>query len=64
MTLHPLTSKGGAFVLKLGLVFKQKNHPLDGFFVCIYGAPENEGRIFGVFIRDSKGEAKRVGDTF
>ena len=22
MTLHPLTSKGGAFVLKLGLVFK------------------------------------------
>ena len=23
MTLHPLTSKGGAFVLKLGLVFKK-----------------------------------------
>ena len=22
MTLHPLTTKGGAFVLKLGLVFK------------------------------------------
>ena len=24
MTLHPLASKGGAFVLKLGLVFKTK----------------------------------------
>ena len=24
MTLHPLTSKGGAFVLKLGFVFKTK----------------------------------------
>ena len=24
MTLHPLTSKGGAFVLKLGLVFNKK----------------------------------------
>ena len=23
MTLHPLASKGGAFVLKLGLVFKE-----------------------------------------
>ena len=26
MTLHPLSSKGGAFVLKLGLVFKRKDH--------------------------------------
>ena len=27
MTLHLLSSKGGAFVLKLGLVFKKKAHP-------------------------------------
>ena len=26
MTLHPLTSKGGACVLKLGLVFNKKGH--------------------------------------
>ena len=28
MTLHPLTSKGGAFVSKLGSVFKAKGTPL------------------------------------
>ena len=33
MTLHLLSSKGGAFVLKLGLVFKKKAHPNGvGFF--------------------------------
>ena len=33
-TLHPLTSKGSAFVLKLGLVFKTKILSA-GFSVCI-----------------------------
>jgi hypothetical protein len=33
MPLHPLISKGGAFVLKLGLVFKQKDHPRGGLSV-------------------------------
>ena len=28
MTLHPLSSKGGAFVLKLGLVFKNKSREI------------------------------------
>lgn len=34
MTLHPLTSKGGAFVLKLGSVFKKGLEPnaLQAFF--------------------------------
>jgi hypothetical protein len=34
MTLHPLASKGGAFVLKLGLVFKNKKsrHRRDSLF--------------------------------
>ena len=34
MTLHPLASKGGAFVLKLGLVFKRKSSTERlGFFL-------------------------------
>ena len=35
MTLHPLTSKGGAFVLKLGLVFNSKtpDHSVWGFAI-------------------------------
>ena len=32
MTLHTLTSQGGAFVLKLGLVFRKEAIRLDGFF--------------------------------
>ena len=36
MTLHPLTSKGGAFVLKLGLVFKITSLPFGRLVVfCI-----------------------------
>ena len=34
MTLHPLTSKGGAFVLKLGLIFKNTHTPSGyGYFL-------------------------------
>jgi hypothetical protein len=40
MTLHPLTSKGGAFVLKLGLVFIKKGSPSGESFL-IFGADEN-----------------------
>ena len=36
MTLHPLTSKGGAFVLKLGFVFKRKHRQL-AVFSCASG---------------------------
>ena len=32
MTLHPLTSKGGAFVLKLGSVPKRKSRPERAVF--------------------------------
>ena len=35
MTLHPLTLKGGAFVLKLGLVFKQKKDRHRRSFFCL-----------------------------
>ena len=33
MTLHPLTPKGGAFVLKLGLVFNKNNTPPGVLFL-------------------------------
>ena len=32
MTLHPLISKGGAFVLKLGLVFKKRRDTMRCLF--------------------------------
>ena len=41
MTLHPLTSKEGAFVLKLGLVFRQGPEPIRApgfFFICSQAA--------------------------
>ena len=34
MTLHPLTTKGGAFVLKLGLVFTKKFS--NSFFLMVF----------------------------
>ena len=36
MTLHPLTSKGGAFVSKLGLVFRNADIYLG---ICIFILP-------------------------
>jgi len=38
MTLHPLTSKGGAFVLKLGLVFKKKTLSNFGRIFFLYSS--------------------------
>lgn len=43
MTLHPLTSKEGAFVLKLGLVFKNIRVPMvHGYF---YSEETRKGRF-------------------
>ncbi len=36
MTLHPLTLKGGAFVLKLGLVFNKKGHQRCPFLFSVF----------------------------
>ena len=35
MTMHPLTSKGGAFISKLGLVFNNNAHPNEVGFVVL-----------------------------
>lgn len=46
MTLHPLTTKGGAFVLKFGLVFKRKRTLIVSFFLLVSeGIRDNEQRI-------------------
>ena len=47
ITLHPLTSKGGAFVLKLGLVFKVGKHRKvsAGFFHTPQHVPVAQSHI-------------------
>ena len=47
MTLHPLTSKGGAFVLKIGFVFKACSRKLLQAFLCLLDLP-GENTVHGV----------------
>ena len=46
MTLHPLTSKGGAFVLKLGSVFKNNAHHFGArYFLYMMPKGVEPGRV-------------------
>ena len=58
MTLHPLTIKGGAFVLNLGSVFKDPGRFASGIFIyCLFTRP----RIWGPGKRSVAGNREEAG---
>jgi len=59
--LHPLTSKGGAFVLKLGLVFKKRSNfclpKVASFFIQAAGLVYHQPKAVKLWFDDMQGFA-------